>query len=95
MAAILIAILRFLLILLVIRLVGRFVVAAVRGYRGQVGTRDGARLKSHDLVRDPICGTFVAADRAITGLFDGLPASFCSAACRDAALAGRPALGHG
>jgi hypothetical protein len=91
----LLGVLRFLLVLIVVRLVGRFVAAAFRGYRGQVGGGAGSRLGSRELVRDPMCGTFVARDRALHARIDGRELHFCSAACRDAALAGRPALGHG
>ena len=96
--ALLIGLLRVLFVLLIVRLVGRFVVAAVRGYRGQVGAPPpGARLSSRDLVRDRVCNTFLAKDRAVVATIAGEVEHFCSAACRDVALAGGAprALHHG
>ena len=78
--------------ILVIRLVGRFVVAAVRGYRGQVDApAPGPQLASRDLVRDRVCNTFLARDRAVVATISGEVEHFCSAACRDVALAGAAA----
>lgn len=98
MLALLVGLLRILFVLLLIRLIGRFVVAAVRGYRGQVaGPAPGPRLASQDLVRDRVCNTFVARDRAVVATMNGIVEHFCSAACRDLALAGAApkALRHG
>jgi hypothetical protein len=96
--ALLVGLLRILLVLLIIRLVGRFVVAAVRGYRGEVAApAAGPRLASRELVRDRVCNTFVARDRAVVATVAGEEEHFCSAACRDLALSGaRPkAIHHG
>jgi hypothetical protein len=87
--ALLVGLLRLLLVLLVVRLVGRFVMAAVRGYRGQVAApAAGPRLASRELVRDRVCNTFVARDRALVATVAGEVEHFCSTACRDLALAG-------
>ena len=93
----LVGLLRLLFILLVVRLVGRFVSAVVRGYRGQFATPTAPSLGARELVRDPVCGTFVADDRALTATVSGEIEHFCSTACRDLALSGaRPkALHHG
>ena len=96
--ALLVGLLRLLLVLLAVRLVGRFVMAAVRGYRGQVAApAPGPRLASRELVRDRVCNTFLARDRALAATVSGEVEYFCSAACRDLALSGaRPkALHHG
>ncbi len=95
--ALLVGLLRLLLVLLAIRLVGRFVMAVVRGYRGQVGASPAApTLAARELVRDRVCNTFLARERALAATIDGTVEHFCSAACRDAALAGAPrALRHG
>jgi hypothetical protein len=96
--ALLVGLLRILLVLLVIRLVARFVAAAVGGYRGQVAAPEtGPRLASRELVRDRVCNTFLARDRALVATVDGQEEHFCSAACRDLALSGaRPkAMHHG
>jgi YHS domain-containing protein len=93
----LVGLFRFLVVLLVIRIIGRFVSAAVRGYRGEfAGSPARAPLGTRDLVRDPVCGTFVARDRAVTAAIGGESRFFCSAACRDTALAGpSPKALHG
>ena len=92
----LVGLLRLLFILLVVRLVGRFVSAVVRGYRGQFATPTAPSLGARELVRDPVCGTFVADDRALSATIGGATHHFCSAACRDAALAGlTPKALHG
>jgi hypothetical protein len=96
--ALLIGLLRFLFVLLIIRLAGRFVMAAVRGYRGQVAAPPaGPRLSSRELVRDRICNTFLARDRAVAATIGGEVEHFCSTACRDLALAADAprALHHG
>ena len=98
MLGLLVGLFRFLVVLIVIRIIGRFVSAAIRGYRGEfAGTaRPAPPLGTRDLVRDPVCGTFVARDRAITTAIGGESRFFCSAACRDIALAGpSPKALHG
>ena len=94
--ALLVGLLRLLLVLLFVRLVGRFVISVIRGYRGEVGAAPPRPpLGARDLVRDRICNTFVARDRAVTATVAGAVEHFCSNACRDAALAAAPALRHG
>ena len=98
MLALLVGLLRILLVLLVVRLVGRFVMAAIEGYRGQVGApAAGPRLAARELVRDRVCNTFLPRERALAATVSGEVEYFCSAACRDLALSGaRPkALHHG
>ena len=41
-----------------------------------------------DLVRDPVCHTYVPRSRALRAVVGGREEHFCSAACRDRALAG-------
>jgi uncharacterized protein len=41
-------------------------------------TRSGGELR-----KDPVCGTYVPADTAVTREVDGQVLHFCSAACRD------------
>ena len=98
MLALLVGLLRLLLVLLVVRIVGRFVMAAVTGYRGQVAApAAGPPRASRELVRDRVCNTFVARDRALVATVAGEVEHFCSAACRDRALAGSApkAVRHG
>jgi hypothetical protein len=81
-------ILRFLFVLMVVRLVLRFVVAVVQGYRGTPAeTRAPAAM---DLVRDRMCNTFVPRDRALTAVIGGRTEHFCSPACRDRAALSLP-----
>jgi hypothetical protein len=88
---------RICLALLVVRLVLRFVAGLVRGLRGEPGpgrprARPGPAI---DLVRDPVCGTFVPREGALRGRLEGQEAFFCSPACRDRAGRGagsRPGL---
>jgi len=55
---------------------------------------DGARPGGFDprgsgeMVRDPVCGTYIEETTAVTELVDGRSVYFCSPACRDRFLAG-------
>lgn len=80
-------IVRVLLVLLVVRLVGRFVAAAIRGYRGEA-----PRTETDELVRDRVCNTFLPRTRAVLGTIDGREEPFCSISCRDRALGAVPAM---
>jgi hypothetical protein len=78
---------RVLLLLLLLRLLLRFVAGVMRGLRPPQAA--GSRALG-ELVRDPVCNTFVSRDRAVHGRFEGKDALFCSPGCRDrAALTGR------
>ena len=72
---------RFLFVLVVVRLVFR---AAASLFRPRA---EGPRATpSTALVRDRVCNTFVPKDRALRAIVGGKPEYFCSAACRDRAL---------
>lgn len=72
---------RFLFVLLIVRLVFRAAASLFRA-RGE-----GPKAKpSAELVRDRVCNTFVPQDRALLAMVGGKPEYFCSAACRDRAL---------
>lgn len=78
---------RIVVVLMLVRLVLQFVAGVVRGLRGEPAPgrprpRPGGAV---DLVRDPVCGTFVPRDGALRGRREGREAFFCSAACRDKA----------
>jgi hypothetical protein len=79
-------VLRILAVLLLVRLLFRFLAGVVRGYRGD------HRPRSLDMVRDRVCNTFLPRDRALLVLIDGREEHFCSPACRDRALAPPPPL---
>jgi hypothetical protein len=89
-----IVLLRVLGVLLVVRLLGRFVVAVLQGLRQQTATGPGpgapAGSDAGEMVRDRICNTFVPRERALRALIGGQEAHFCSAACRDRALVPQP-----
>jgi hypothetical protein len=81
----LVAILRLLGLLLLLRLLFRFAAAVVRGYR-EADEREAASSRSRELVRDRVCNTFLPRDRALTAMVRGHEEHFCSPACRDQAL---------
>ena len=75
---------RFALLLILIALVAqgfwRLVDGVVEGMRSE--SRSPARRVS--MVRDPVCGTFVVPDRAVTITEGRRTVHFCSTRCRDA-----------
>ena len=77
---------RFFLLLILVIILGRAFWRLVDGVvEGATGRRTEARTpqRSVHMVRDPVCGTFVVPDRAVT-LHDGRAhVFFCSDACRD------------
>jgi YHS domain-containing protein len=77
-------VLRIILLLIVLRLVLRFVMGLVQGLSPE-GSRTTPRGRGPvPLVRDPVCGTHIPRDRAITsGSGDHLQ-FFCSDECRRA-----------
>lgn len=74
----------FILITFIARAFWRVMDGVIGGLRGgdAVGTPGGTR--AVQMVRDPVCGTFVLPDRAVTLPAEGGHIYFCSAACRDA-----------
>jgi uncharacterized protein len=52
--------------------------------------RGGVPSKGTQMVRDPVCGTFVVQSRALTAVRGGQAAWFCSEECRRRWQAGRP-----
>jgi hypothetical protein len=73
-------VLRILVILLLLRLLFRFLGGVLRGYRG-----DGSS-GATEMVRDRVCNTFLPRERALRAIVDGHEEHFCSPACRDRAL---------
>jgi hypothetical protein len=71
---------RIVIVLLVVRLVLRFVAAVVQGYQG-APRREAAT----DMVRDRVCDTFLPRARALVAVVNGREEHFCSAKCRDRA----------
>jgi hypothetical protein len=78
---VLVALVRFLVVLFLVRL-GLRMLAATR----ERSAPDGGR--SQELVRDRVCNTFLPRDRALLGVIGGRTEHFCSAECRDRAISG-------
>ena len=73
----------FILITFVARAFWRVVDGMIEGLRG---TSPGANRPPNQavaMVRDPVCGTFVLPDRAVTLSEGGRQLHFCSTRCRD------------
>jgi YHS domain-containing protein len=71
------------LALLIGRALWRLLDGIIEGATGSRGRRDQVPQRGVSMVRDPVCGTFVVRDRALT-LTDGhTELFFCSDACRD------------
>ncbi|MFI5183534.1 MAG: hypothetical protein ACHQNV_03985 [Vicinamibacteria bacterium] len=74
-------------LLLLVRMALRALAGLTRGASPR-GPRSAPRGKpAADLVRDHVCNTFLPRDRALCVVIAGHEEHFCSAACRDKALA--------
>jgi hypothetical protein len=74
-------VLLMILVVLAARTFWRVVDGIIEGVTGRGST--GVTDRAVQMVRDPVCGTFVLPDRAVT-LTDGRQRiAFCSTACRD------------
>ena len=80
--------LRIILILLVLRLIWRFVAGLIDGVAAPRGQVRGGR-QAVPLVKDPVCGTYVVRDRALSASANGETGWFCSEKCRDTWRASR------
>jgi YHS domain-containing protein len=85
-------VLYLLLAVILITLLRVFLGAALKAFSGllQPGgvSRPGSARRAGsptagELKRDPVCGTFVAAESSVKKTVDGEVIHFCSAACRD------------
>ena len=74
-------------VLLLLRLFLRFVAAFVRGLTSPSPARPAQGDAPTDLVRDRVCNTFLPREGALVAKIGGREEHFCSAACRDKALA--------
>jgi hypothetical protein len=84
----LVVVVQALLWLLLIRLVLRAIASALRTEDRRPEPRPRPRVRTvEDLVLDRVCRTYVPRSRAVTARVAGHDESFCSAACRDRALA--------
>lgn len=82
MVRLFVIVLRFLLALLVVRLVLRGVAAVLDPRPAPAPPRPAAQM-----VRDRVCNTFLPRERAIRAVVGGREEHFCSAACHERALA--------
>jgi len=78
-----VAFVRFVLALFLVRIAFRFIAGVVQGLR-EPARKDPREV---DMVRDRVCNTFLPRERALTAIVGGREMHFCSAACRDRALA--------
>lgn len=81
MIVLLVNVVRIVAVLLLVRFVLRFVVAAWQGYQGAPPPPAAAT----EMVRDRVCDTFVPRSRALVAVVDGREQHFCSPECRDRA----------
>jgi YHS domain-containing protein len=84
-----------LIVLMVVRMVmqwiGRLFGEQARGRRPDAVRRPAPR-GAEDLVRDPVCNTYVPRSRALPATIEGRSEMFCSEACRDKARAAVPSV---
>lgn len=85
MIGLLVFVVRVLMVLFVVRLLLR-TWAELRRPRGAARPA-GKSGPSQELVRDRVCNTFLPRDRALMARVGAEDAYFCSAACRERALA--------
>ena len=77
------------LLILFARAVWRFWDGLVAGLGGRTtGPGTTVPQRGVQMVRDPVCGTFVMPDRAVTMPVGGHVVHFCSVGCRDKYRAG-------
>ena len=75
----------FLLVMLVIRAFWRMLAGVIDGAsRPTRSTRSGPPDRGVQMVRDPVCGTFLPPEHAVTLADRGAVRYFCSEKCRDA-----------
>ena len=74
----------------IVRAIWRLVDGVMAGMNGQGrsssqhGSGSGPPVRGVQMVRDPVCGTYVVPDRAVSLTDGSRQVFFCSTACRDA-----------
>lgn len=76
-------ILLFMLFAIAARIFWRLVDGVIEGVTGQPRSSTRTSKPSVPMVRDPVCGTFVLPDRAVTLVEGRRQVYFCSDTCRD------------
>ena len=88
--------LRFVVLLVVGSLLFMILRATVRSFlTGLTGGRRATGRTRDELVKDPVCQTYVPRSRAIARQTDSGPRYFCSGTCADRFLAGSTERGRG
>lgn len=78
-------VLLFVLVTLVLRAVWRVLAGVIDGVsRPAAGRRSGPPQRGVQMVRDPVCGTFLPPANAVSLTEGGSVRYFCSEKCRDA-----------
>ena len=73
-----------LLLTLAVRAIGRLFDAFMDGMRGgDAAPRTRVPQRGVQMARDPVCGTFVVPERAVSSVIGRERVYFCSTACRD------------
>jgi YHS domain-containing protein len=74
-----------LLVMLVLRALGKMLTGLIAGASPDPGRRSGPPERGVQMVRDPVCGTFLPPDAAVSlAERSGAVRYFCSEKCRDA-----------
>ena len=77
---------RYVLLFLLVAFLARALARLFGGFvEGVTGTPPGTRVprRGVQMVRDPVCGTFVVPDRAVTMIEGAHRVHFCSDTCRE------------
>ena len=86
----LLLVVRFVFILVLVRIVARWLAGAFGSRQARRPAPTPAAQPLEELVRDRICNTFVPRSRAVLAVVGGHEELFCSTACRDKALLAAP-----
>ena len=78
------ALLFFVLFVFLARAISQLWRGLVQGIQGPPQDRPSVPTRGVQMVRDPVCGTFVVPDRAVTLSVGRQQLYFCSPSCRDA-----------
>jgi YHS domain-containing protein len=72
----------FIVVLLALRAVGRFIGGISQGVRSDTAGK-GTQDPPVKMAQDPVCGTFVVPGKALSASTGGATVWFCSQRCRD------------
>jgi YHS domain-containing protein len=71
--------------LVAIRAIWRLLQGVMQGMAGEPAPRPGSSVPAQgvQMVKDPVCGTYVVPERAVSAVTGRRTVYFCSTACRD------------